>query len=99
MHCRVAENKLPDRTVRFSKIENVIVGQIPLAVAGPVKDRDRPVGQRSHDSTFNMTRTKRRSFKKILNTIVLNIKHLNTISGVCILIFGLFYLLGLTFPL
>ena len=41
--------------MRFAELKQVIVGEVPLAVAGPVKDCDRPVRKCSHHAAFNMT--------------------------------------------
>lgn len=41
--------------MRLAEVEQVVVGEVPLAVAGPVEDGDRPVGEGGHHTAFHMT--------------------------------------------
>lgn len=47
--------------MRLAEIKEVVVGEVPLAVARPVEDGYRAVGQGSHDSTFHVTEKFNRS--------------------------------------
>ena len=40
--------------MRFSQVEDVIVGEVPLTIAGSVKDGDCAVGKSSHHSPFHV---------------------------------------------